>query len=290
MTNNIYLTKNLDRFLDLSATLKRYQDRFVSELINSSLLIAHDGEDLPITLTLDGKKYAFIFTDEEEFKKAFSGNDSFSLDFEFSTLKQILNEFKMDGFILNVSTQSLYLTRKFINDLNDLPSTIIDCSDAYSAEDLQYLKDSLNNENLQNSIRNSGDFIQLVKSISSNPLFALMVCDNDMEILECGGMIDALGLGDKYDFYNQKQYVALFTDKDRLKHVDTPKFRYLSLVDFSVVAHYSIKNELRGIVINPDEERHVITNEELVDNWPLINRMCHNRKLISGKRYLFIID
>ncbi|WP_298523423.1 SseB family protein [uncultured Methanobrevibacter sp.] len=290
MVINKYLTKNLDCFLDLSVTLKRYRDRFVSELINSSLLIAHDENIIPITLILDSEKYGFIFTDVEEFKKAFPDASSSSLDFEFSTLKEILNDFKMDGFILNVSTQNIYLTKKFINNLNDLPSNILDCSDAYSAEELQSLKDSLNNGKVEDFIKNSGNFIQLLKIISSNPLFGLMVCDNDMSIIECDGVIDTFGLTDKYDFYNQNQHVALFTDESRLKNVKTDKFKYLSLVDLSVVAHYSIKHELGGIAINPCDENYMIPTEILVEHWPLINRMCYNKRLISGKRYLFTFD
>ena len=91
----------------------------------------------------------------------------------------------------------------------------------------------------------------MVRILSSNPLFGLVISDRDMDILEEDGMIETRGLLDKYDFYHHNRYVALFTSERGLRNVETPKFRYLSLVDFALIAHHSIKNELEGIVKIP---------------------------------------
>ncbi len=290
MTENNYLTKSLDDFLDLSTTLKQYRNRFISELIHSSFLVANDKSHRIMTMSLDGKRYAFIFTDEDEFRKAFPNENVSSTSLEFATLKSVLNGFKLDGFILNVSGQNLYLEKEFINDLRYVPSDTIDSSEAYSQEELQSLKGSIDNGDLEEFLKSPEGFPELIRTMSSNPLFGLVISDSDMDILEEGGMIETMGLFDKYDFYNHNGHVALFTSERGLGNVETPKFRYLSLVDFALVAHHSIRHELKGIVINPNVENYIIPTEMLIENWSLISRLCHNERLVSGRHYLFVID
>ena len=289
MAKNYYLKQNLDNLLSLSRTLNQYHNRFIMELVNSSFLIAHDENHRPVLLILDNSKYALIFTDKEEYEKAFPGDDSY-LDMEFSRLKNALNGIDLDGFILNISTQNLYLSRKFINDLENLPNLTFDCCEACTAEEILSLKHSVNNDLLEKYIKNPKEFQELLGIISSNPLFTAVTCDKDMDILEYEGVIDAMEFAGKYDFYRKGQYATIFTNEDKLKDIETSKFKYLSLVDFARIAHYSIGRELKGIVINPNEEAYMIPTEELLENWPLINRMCHNERLISGMHYLFKID
>ena len=107
--------------------------------------------------------------------------------------------------------------------------------------------------------------------MSSTVLFALVESDNDMGILESNGIIETYGLIDKYDYHTHKGHVALFTREDKVKSVETSKFKYLSIVNFASLVHYVIKQELGGIVINPDEDSYDLPIEVLIRNWSLIN-------------------
>ena len=69
------------------AKLQRF---ILGGVIHSSFLIAHDESHLPASLTLDNRRYTFIFTDEDEFRKAFSADDISSRKFELKTLRDIL--------------------------------------------------------------------------------------------------------------------------------------------------------------------------------------------------------
>ena len=286
---NTYMIGKLDSIFELQESLKKAHEQFISEFIHSSFLIAHDEVGRPVVLEVDGKKYGFIFSGIDEFEKAFMDEETSYEELTVSYLKSILELCKLHGVILNVSSHNFYITREFINGLNDIPSDTIDSSRAYSQEELGMLKDSLDNSDLEGLIKSPIAFKDLIETISSRPLLSLAVSEKDMDILEEEGMIDTLGLWDKYDFYSHDQYAVLFTGKDRMKNIKTDTFRYLALTDLSIIAHNSIHRELKGIVINPDEENYIIPIEELIENWPIINQKCRNEKMVSSRRTLFVI-
>ena len=290
MVTNSYLISNLDDFMELSDVVKKCRSRIISELVHSSFFIAQDENHMLITISLDNRKYAFIFTDDDEFKKAFPADESSSRVFEFTTLKNILNAFKLDGYILNVSSQNMYITKKFINALKDLPSDITDHSDAYSSQELKSLRITTDNGDVEEFIRNHGNCMELFQTVSYNPLFALIESDNDMGILECDGMIDTFGLESKHDFHSHEGYVCMFTSEKHMGDIETSKFSYLALVDLATAAHYAIKHESRGIILNPGIDNYIIPVETLLEYWPLINRTCHNDKLVTAKHIFFVID
>ena len=290
MIRNRYLLENLDSFIEMQIALKQKYDQLISEIIHSSFIVAHDLDFKPVEMSLDGKRYAFIFTDEEEFIKAFPADDIVAMDFEFNVLKGFINYDKFDGLILNVSTHNFYLTGKFINGLKDIPSSSINHSDAYSSEELKMMKNLANNKELEQFIKCSGNFSDLIELISSNVLFALAISDKDMGILEFDGVIETWGLDDRFGYYCHSQYVALFTSESKMKDIETSKFKYLSLVDFATIVHYTIKNEFNGIIINPDNENYMIPIELLLNNWALINQTCFDYNLVTAKNTLFVID
>lgn len=290
MIRNKYVLENLDGFLEMQIALKQKYDRLISEIIHSSFIVAHDLDLNPVEMSLDGKRYAFIFTDEEKFIKAFPTDDIVAMDFELAVLKGFINYDKFDGLILNVSTHNFYLTGEFLNNLKDLPSTSINHSDAYSSEELKMMKNLANNEKLEQFIKGSGNLSEMIEMISSNVLFALAVSDKDMGILEFDGVIETWGLDDRFEYYSHDQYVALFTGESKMKDIETSKFKYLSLVDFATIVHYTIKNEFEGIIINPDDEGYRIPIETLIRNWALINKTCFDYNLVTAKNTLFVID
>ena len=290
MLKNNYLTKNLDSFLELSVEMKRSYNQFMSELIHSSFLIAFDEITCPVILSINNKDYALIFTSLEEFKKTFPFKEDSFLDCEFASLKDLLDCFNLEGYILNVSTQNFYITKKFLNGLDNIPSNLVSFSEEYSAEELKCLKDSINNEILEEFIKDSRGYLELFDIISSSPLFALVVSDKDMGILESDGMIRTYGIDDGYDYYTHNQYVSVFTSKNRLKEIPTSKFKYLSLVDFASLAHVAINQEYEGIIINPGEESYIVPVDILLKNWGMISQTCGDKRLVSAKHNLFLIE
>lgn len=288
---NTYLMESFDEFMKTQLILRQHHDRFISEIIHSSFLLAIDKELKTVALSLDNRKYAFIFTDADEFEKAFPADDMMAIDYDLDVLIGILNKEKFDALILNVSSHNFYLTREFLNNLKDVPNTsIIDHSGAYSSEELKFLKNSANNKKVEEFIRCPGEFSRLVEIISSNVLFGLVISDKDMDILECDGVIETWCLVGNFDLYSHEKYAALFTSEDKLKNIETSKFKYLSLVDFATIVHHSIKNEFKGIVINPGEENYLIPVEMLIENWSLIYQTCFDYDLVTAKNTLFMLD
>lgn len=132
MAKNYYLKQNLDNLLSLSRTLNQYHNSFMMELVNSSYLIANDENHAPILLILDNSKYSLIFTDKEEYEKAFPGEVSY-LDIEFSRLKNALNGIGLDGFILNVDTDNIVIPREHLrNFMKGFASPILDDYSMYA--------------------------------------------------------------------------------------------------------------------------------------------------------------
>ena len=287
--NNTYLTGNLDNFLELTDMLREVQDRFISELIHSSFLIAVDEKYNPVCMSINGEKYAFIFTSTEEFEKTYPHDDVSSLEAELSALMDVIKPFRLGGFILNASTQNFCLTKNFLKGLDDIPSCIICSSKAYSSEELKNLRKSIDNEALENFIRTSDDYMEFFRIMSSSVLFAIAESESDMDILEHDGIVDTFGLDHKYDYYIHENHVALFTGEDKIECIESSKFRYLSLVNFASLVHYSINRELEGIVINPGEDDYIVPIDVLIENWALINQTCFDERLVSASHSLFQI-
>ena len=287
--NNRYLTEGLNDFLDLTDMLREAQDRFVSELIHSSFYLALDEKMNPLRLSINNNDYAFIFTSPEEFDKAYPREDVPSMDIGLSSLMDIIHIYKLDGLILNVSTQNFYLTKKFLKGLNDLPSNITLSSEAYSTEELKRLRKSIDNRYVEDFIRKSNNYMEFFEMMSSAVLFAVVESESDMGILEHDGIVDTFGLDNKPDYYTHSQNVALFTSEDKAKGIKTSKFRYLCLVNFAALVHYAIKNEFEGITINPNEENYVVPIDVLIRNWALINRTCWDERMVSAGHNLFQI-
>lgn len=287
---NNYLTKNLDNFLDMLVPFQKSYNQVISEIIHSSFLIAHDEEHQPVIMDIDNKKYAFIFTDHDEFRQTFPSKDVSAMKFELNILKSILKGFKLEAFILNVSSHNIYLTRKFLNNLNNLPSFRIDFEESYSPEDLLMLKESTDNGDLEEFLQNPGDIRQLIDMISSTALFGLVVSDKDMDILERDGVIHAFTVPDRYELYVHDRYYALFTSEEKIAKVKTSKFEYFSFVNFASIVHDCIKQEFKGIIINPGSDDYIIPTEKLLKAWNLINETCNDSKLGLADDIIFMLE
>ena len=285
--DNFYLKMNMDNFIKVSEILKKHYARFSQELAHAAFLIAHDEKHLPRAMFLNGKKYAFIFTDSKEYEKAF-GEDEQYMKFDIPTLKDIARDFKLEGLILNVSSQNMYLTRRMLDALDDIPSKW-DSSESYFSEELKLMKENADNEMLETFIRNDGNADEIFEVIAESVLFALQVSEKDMSVLDKGGILNTFGIDRKYELYDDDGYVPVFTRSDGAASVETSKFKYLSIVNFPSVVHYAIQKEFKGIIINPQSDRYVIPVETLLVKWGLIYETCNDAKLASSNHVLFSI-
>ena len=287
---NDFLIKSLDDYLDLAASMRQRHDRFISELMHSSFLIAHDERHLPITLSLNNRDFAFIFTSGEEFKKTFPDAEEPYMKIKLAALKSILKPFNLEGFILNVSSQNFYITRELLNSLDDIPADFVSPCGGYSCDELKKLRSSIDNGNLEDFIKNPKGYSELFDIISSTALFGMMVSDKDMDVLEHDGIIGTFGIDHKYDFHTHNDYVSAFTSEDKLKEIETSKFRYSSLVNFPSLVHFTINRELKGVILNPGHDDYIIPTEALLKYWGLINRTCWNDRLAASMYDLFSIE
>ena len=112
--NNKYLAQNLDSLIGLADMMWEVHGKFVSELIHSSFFLAVDEGMDPLKLSINNEEYAFIFTSPEEFDMAYPSEDVPAIEMEFSALVDFLEPYGLDGYILNVSSQNFYMTRKFL--------------------------------------------------------------------------------------------------------------------------------------------------------------------------------
>jgi len=81
---------------------------------------------------------------------------------------------------------------------------------------------------LEDFIKTQGDYKEFFNLMPSTVLFALIESDNDMDILESNGIIETIGLEDKYAYHTHNNHVALFTREENAKRIETSKFKYLT--------------------------------------------------------------
>lgn len=296
MTNHKHLRVVIE---DIYSNNNELNENLALKLINefrySNLYIAARKEDNRlsfITYEYNDLKLTALFTDPDEFHKFHHEDDIQLLQNSFELYQNILKTTDIEGYILNPASEKYLFTKEFILTIANIPKTSFYTTDAYSQDELYDIYRNIGNCELESYIsdrQNVGDYEGLFEKLSASQLMTLMVSDMELE----GTIIDLKKTGPVVGMYTDKVggiYVTIFSSADKIRQVNTQKFKYAQLVNLAMLVNYVLSEDLNGIVLNPDTDNVLIPRSVLLRYSLGFERYANDLRLCDALYYIFALD
>lgn len=284
---------------DIYANDNRLNENLALKLVNefrySNLYIAARKENDTlnfITYEYNDMKLTALFTDHDEFRKFHHEDDIQLLQNSFELYQNILKTTDFDGYILNPASERYLFTKEFILTITNIPKTNFYTTDAYSAGELLDIFRNVDNRYLEEYIsnpKNVGDYEMLFERLANSTILTLMVSDMEFD----NDIIDLREIGPVAGMYTDKVggiYVTIFSSTDRIRHVNTSKFKYAQLVNLAMLVNYVLVEDLDGIVLNPDSDNVLIPRSVLLRYSLGFERYANDARLCEALYYMFALD
>ncbi|MBR3139984.1 MAG: SseB family protein [Methanobrevibacter sp.] len=284
---------------DIYANDNRLNEDLALKLVNefrySNLYIAARKENDTlnfITYEYNDLKLTALFTDHDEFRKFHHEEDIQLLQNSFELYQNILKTTDFDGYILNPASERYLFTKEFILTITNIPKTNFYTTDAYSAGELLDIYRNVDNRYLEEYIsnpKNVGDYEMLFERLANSTILTLMVSDMEFD----NDIIDLREIGPVAGMYTDKVggiYVTIFSSTDRIRHVNTSKFKYAQLVNLAMLVNYVLVEDLDGIVLNPESDNVLIPRSVLLRYSLGFERYANDARLCEALYYMFALD
>ena len=147
----------------------------LGELQHSCLIIAGDVSTTHqmAMFNHDGKRYGFLFTDMDEFRKFDPNSECPSEACDFEVYKTMVESGDADGFVLNPLSEGFIIIREIFKSISHLPQHDYPPEGSYTSFELRDLRDSMDNRELEdflNDSSNIGRYEELFARISGSDL------------------------------------------------------------------------------------------------------------------------
>lgn len=273
-------------------------ERLDSELKHSCLIIPGDvrGDQIKLpTAEIGGMKFIPLFTDMDEFRKAFPDFGVESRENPFATYLKMLRKSDLHGIIINLESEMFVLTKDCFEENMPLPETEYSDDDSYTSDELKNLKDHISNDDLENFLenpKNVGRYEELFEMISNSTVLTLMVSRHDLTCHASNGVISMKEnpMGFIYIDKTGGEYATLYTSEEKMDYVNTPLNKYSQIVNFSQLTNFSLYDDLDGIIINPNSDNIVLTRDILLEFSPMLERTCNDHRLNSAIYHMFVME
>lgn len=274
-------------------------DRFVNELKHSNLILAADISESEIKLALvqiDGKDYGFLFTDMDEFRKTISDGECGSEFYDFNVYHAVVEDSMVDGFIINPNSIGFVLKKELILAIDDFPEHEFASDEVYSASELKHIKDSIDNADLEDFIKDSaniGKYEELFEKMSKSTMLTLMLSRDDLSGFSQDGVISLQETGPLGFLYLDEiggEYATVYTSEEKIGSVSTNLNKYSQIVNFSQMTNFILNDDMDGIIINPNSEHILLTRDVLLEYSSLLEKTCNDTKLNTAIFHMFVME
>ena len=286
-SNNNMLTKDL--------TL-----RLIHEFRYSNLYIPAKRDEFGLNFIIyeddSGLKLTPLFTDGDEFRKFFKGEDDIELmQNSFELYQNVLKTSDIEGYVLNPATEKYVFTKEFILEIRHIPKTNFYSTRGYTVDELRQLKDTPNDE-LERFIENPnniGDYEALFELMSQSRLLTMMVSDVDLSQRAKDGVISMMDSGPLAQMYIDNvggTYATIFSSEEKIRKVETDKFRYSQVVNLAMLVNFVLSEDMEGIVLNPNTDNVLIPRVTLLKYSIGFEKFAHDEKLCDTIYYMFLLS
>ena len=273
-------------------------NKLLNELKHSNLIIAADLNGLSNRMAfveIKDRRYGFLFTDMDEYRKFIKGAECGCQSCDFEMYKRIVDDGLADGFVLNPESEGFVIIREIFDAINYLPQHDYEPVDAYTSEELKSLKDSIDNHELEDFLKdpsNIGRYEELFEEISNSTLLTLMVSREDLTGYVEDGVISMVEkpMGFLYLDKLGGKYATVYTSEAKIGNVPTDLNKYSQIVNFSQLTNYILNDDLDGIIINPNSENVLLTRDVLLEYWFILEGTCNDKRLYSAIMHMFPIE
>lgn len=229
-------------------------ERAMEELRHSRLIIAGDmkGDELKVpTLKSPVGEYGILFTDMAEFRKVFPDFPVEAHEHAIGLYIELLSNSNLDGFIVNFESDMFLLTREIFDLIDDVPENNFSTDDSYTSDELKQLKDSMNNDQLEEFINdpaNIGKYEELFERISRSTMLTLRLAKDDLTDSAENGIISMVETGPIGYLYMDRsgKYATVFTSEEKISSVHTPMNRYSQIINFSQMTNSLLSDDMDG--------------------------------------------
>lgn len=273
--------------------------RFFNELKHSKLILSGKPSDNwgvhPAVVDICCGKLGLLFTDMDEFIKAFPDMKYQPYDHPFSEYLITLDNKDLDGFIINIEGEFFLLNKELTDLMNPLPERPLLIEKDYTPSELKELKDSIDNSSLEEFINdpsNIGNYKNLFDEISSSMMQILAISVDDYADIADEGVIslERKPLVMEYMEESDGFYSLVFTSNEKFENVQTPFNRYSQIINFWEFVSSILEYNGDGIIINPNSEHFLIKRDVLVQYSDYIKEKCDDKRLNSAMLNIFLME
>ncbi len=268
--------------------------KLINEFRYSNLYIPAKREDGTLNFIIyedDGIKITPLFTDLDEFRKFFKGEDIEALSNSFELYRNVLKTSEIEGYILNPASEKYLFKKEFILSIENVPKTSFYSSNPYSKEELKAMFDSIDNASLEEFIEkghNIGDYESLFERLSNSDILALMLSDIAFD----DEIIDMQRTGPVAGMYMDNvggTYATIFSSREKMTSVNAPKHKYAQLINLATLVNFVLSEDMDGIVLNPGTDNVLIPRSELLKYSLGFERYANDERLSNSIYYIFKI-
>lgn len=275
---------------------------FGAELKVSNLLIPgiDNGEELVYeTLISEDDELTFLplFSDEEEFYKYYAKDSEYKpIDNDFEIYAGISDE--VDGIIIDPEGESFVVTGEMIQMAAEDFSISSDDIETRKLSEIKEVYDGISNESIVKFISdeaNAEDYEGIMVELSNSSMINLVVSDESLDQYAKNGVISA----DDVDGFSlcvmededKGRYAIMFTDKDAVSKAieDDGLFYYAQLTKISSLFEFVLRNDMDGVIINPEGEEFFIPRSELLAQASGIDIVVEDASFRNSLDYAFIL-
>ena len=273
--------------------------RLINEFRYSNLYIPAKRENGTLNFIIyedESAKITPLFTDLDEFHKFYRDDDIEVLNNSFELYQNIIKTTDIEGYILNPASEKYLFKKEFILEIKNIPKTSFYTTDPYTEDELKSLYDSIDNQALQHftdNPQNVGDWEGLFEKLANSYVLGLMVSDFDLTSKAANGIINQKLTGPIANMYVDTiggRYATIFSSKERLANVNTPKFKYAQIINLATLVNFVLTEDMDGIILNPSCGDVLIPRSVLLKYSLGFERFANDGKLSESFYYLFTLD
>lgn len=269
--------------------------KLVNEFRYSNLYIAAKRENNTLNFIIyedEGLKITPLFTDPDEFRKFFRGEDVELLKNSFELYQNILKTTDIEGYVLNPASEKYLFEKDFILSIKNIPKTNFYMGNPYSTDELIQINNSIDNTRLESFIANRnniGDYEALAEELSNSTLLALMTSDLDIKkdiisLKQTGPIaqihIDRVG----------GLYACIFTSHSKMQPIRTNRFKYCQIINLATLVNFILFEDMDGLIINPETDNVLIPRSVLLKYSLGFEKYANDERLSEAMYYMFRVQ
>ncbi|MBE6498510.1 MAG: SseB family protein [Methanobrevibacter sp.] len=298
-----YLLEHVKLYLDdnekipLDLLLHLFGELRVSNLLLP--LYYEDGDVVFENITSDdGNTYLPIFTTQEEFEKHTDEESPYEAwDHDFDMYLDIVEHSNLDGVVIDIESLAVKLDNEFLSQIPTGTPVKFGDGEALSDKEYKEIFESVTNDELIEFLKSDfsrKDLEPLMVELSNARLLNAVFSDEPLDASARDGIIRCSDVGGFDLFYIDDDPIhlaVLFTSKKEMQESfeGTDLNIYGQVTVLTDLFDFVLKNDMDGIIINPNSLDFYILREEIISQARGFELIAEDDRFKESLEYAFLI-